>query len=181
MDDILNALIQQPLVGKIYATPEFVKSSRTSYEGRKDGIEHVIQTDHGEVKTPAHSLVIMGYDGQRDDFLILNSWGADWGFGGYLYVSSHLIFDVARPKVTSKLTESSQQNLGLPRKRQVDHDRVDEHVVSRVERIPSESANNIVSEKVRIPTYKLLLFDNTLYSLCEILHYSLTLFSMSTN
>ena len=53
IDDILNVLVQQPIVGKIYATPEFT-TSNSCYKGRKDSIEHISQTIHGEVKITAH-------------------------------------------------------------------------------------------------------------------------------
>lgn len=34
-----------------------------------------------------HALVVVGYDDQREAFKVINSWGTDWGAGGFGWVS----------------------------------------------------------------------------------------------
>jgi transcription initiation factor IIF auxiliary subunit len=38
-----------------------------------------------------HAMVIVGYDDQRNAFLLMNSWGDQWGAGGYCWVSYDLM------------------------------------------------------------------------------------------
>ena len=33
-----------------------------------------------------HAVVIVGYDDQRSAFKIANSWGTEWGIGGYGWI-----------------------------------------------------------------------------------------------
>lgn len=95
MDKILPLLFEHPLIGKLYATLEF-HASETCYLGRQSGVEHLIETK----KTDAHVIPINDYDGSLDSFIILNSWGTEWGDEGSLLVSSHPLFDVGTPKKT---------------------------------------------------------------------------------
>lgn len=79
MDIILKKLKKRHLVGKLYATNEFRKSKQM-YMGRDSGIEHLTETEHEVVATESHSVLIVGYFGNCDCFLILNSWGKSFGY-----------------------------------------------------------------------------------------------------
>ncbi|KAK1351300.1 hypothetical protein POM88_054487 [Heracleum sosnowskyi] len=116
MVEILDSLEKQPLVGKLYSTPEF-RETLYHYRGRASGIENITRIGDKEIKTGAHSVVILGYSGRLNAFLILNSWGRIFGSGGLLLVSSELLFDVGWPELASQENTVCKFEC-TPRKRQ---------------------------------------------------------------
>ncbi len=40
----------------------------------------------GEVPIGGHAVVIVGYDDTKQSVLVRNSWGSDWGIGGYFWM-----------------------------------------------------------------------------------------------
>lgn len=145
MNTVINFLAEQPLVGKLYATKEF-RESKYCYKGHKSGIEHLTETEHGVVDTEAHSVVIVGYVGKLDCFIILNSWGKSFGDEGYLLVASKLMFDVGRPKVSFKVNRRLEyRKTNLPRKCQFS-----EYVISTAGSNPPEVATDLILEKERL-------------------------------
>lgn len=141
MNTILGFLAKQPLVGKLYATKEF-QNSHFHYLGSDSGIEHLTETEHGVIATEAHSVVIVGYIGTIDCFIVLNSWGKSFGDKGYLLVASKLMFDVGRPKVSFKVNRKVKyQTTKLPRK-------CFERVITSASSTPSEVVTDLVLQKV---------------------------------
>jgi hypothetical protein len=48
----------------------------------------VFKSDDGQLGGQhggGHAMVILGYDDQKSAYLVLNSWGTDWGDGGYMW------------------------------------------------------------------------------------------------
>lgn len=43
-----------------------------------------------------HAVVIVGYDDHKNAFIIRNSWGKDWGEGGYVYISYDDVSGIGR-------------------------------------------------------------------------------------
>jgi hypothetical protein len=58
-----------------------------------------------------HAMLIVGYDLAKKHFVVRNSWGDDWGDGGYCYVTADYLktyakygFFVRRPSVDPRAT-----------------------------------------------------------------------------
>ena len=45
-----------------------------------------VYDDDSGARRGAHAVVVVGYDDQRSAFKIANSWGTDWGIGGYGWI-----------------------------------------------------------------------------------------------
>ena len=52
---------------------------------------------HGKIGT-SHSMVIAGYDDERNAFLVMNSWGPSWGDKGFLWIDYQFFLANAAPK-----------------------------------------------------------------------------------
>ncbi len=65
-----------PVVIGVPVYPDFVSLSESN----------PIYDDGGGSYGGAHAVVIVGYDDTRSAFKIVNSWGADWGIGGYGWI-----------------------------------------------------------------------------------------------
>jgi C1A family cysteine protease len=61
-----------------------VFSSFESDEVEKTGI--VPMPAHNEEDLGGHCIVLAGYDDTKSAFLVRNSWGSDWGVGGYCWM-----------------------------------------------------------------------------------------------
>ena len=72
-----HLVAQQPVVIGIPVKPDF-------YSIGEDGNE--IYDDTSGPTFGGHAIVIVGYDDARSAFKIINSWGTDWGFGGYGWI-----------------------------------------------------------------------------------------------
>lgn len=62
--------------------------------GRLSG-DRMWRAHEGEVKG-GHAMVVVGYDDARKAFRLINSWGADWGDGGYVWVTYEHFVRVVR-------------------------------------------------------------------------------------
>ncbi len=67
-----------PIVFGTRVTESFVNTPRTGLCGMPQGAD---DRRHGR-----HALLIAGYDDARRVFIVKNSWGADWGDAGYVYM-----------------------------------------------------------------------------------------------
>ncbi|HEY9854819.1 MAG TPA: C1 family peptidase [Stenomitos sp.] len=52
----------------------------------------------GEQIVGGHAMAVVGYDDAKESFLIRNSWGSDWGQGGYFYMP----YDYFQPSYIGK-------------------------------------------------------------------------------
>jgi C1A family cysteine protease len=50
-------------------------------------VHGVIEYKEGETSHGLHALLLGAYDDNEQKFIIKNSWGTDWGLGGYSYVT----------------------------------------------------------------------------------------------
>ena len=77
--DIKKALTRgNPVVVELQVTAEFKNLKQTRFYDPKLGDKTAAGTQH---------LVIVGYDEERRAFELQNSWGREWGNGGYIWVS----------------------------------------------------------------------------------------------
>lgn len=60
---------------------------RSIYETQKDGI--VPLPKERDILLGRHSVVLLGYEKQRDLFYFSNSWGPSWGLDGYGFLTSN--------------------------------------------------------------------------------------------
>ena len=67
-----------PVVVEIQVTAEFKNLKQTRFYDPKLGDKTAAGTQH---------LVVVGYDEERRAFELQNSWGREWGNGGYIWVS----------------------------------------------------------------------------------------------
>lgn len=60
-----------------------------------DGVAQtgVYNPQPGEEVVGGHAVLIVGYDAPTDVFIVRNSWGADWGQGGYFTVPQAVFLD----------------------------------------------------------------------------------------
>merc|ERR1719402_14105 len=73
------------LVYAMGAVSTAVYASDTAFQNYAGGIFAGCETD----KAPNHAVAVVGYgttDGGEDFWLIKNSWGADWGEGGFMRI-----------------------------------------------------------------------------------------------
>jgi C1A family cysteine protease len=40
----------------------------------------------GESAIGGHAMLIVGYNQKKEEFIVRNSWGPNWGYGGYCYM-----------------------------------------------------------------------------------------------
>jgi hypothetical protein len=73
----LKAEIYQgnPVVIGLWVTSGFYQLKKGTY------------SDMGESPSGGHALVLVGYDDERQAFKLFNSWGENWGEGGYGWIS----------------------------------------------------------------------------------------------
>jgi hypothetical protein len=77
--DIKKALMRgNPVVVELQVTAEFKLLKQTRFYDPKLGDKTVAGTQH---------LVVVGYDEERHAFELQNSWGREWGNGGYIWVT----------------------------------------------------------------------------------------------
>lgn len=77
--DIKKALMRgNPVVVEIQVTAEFKNLKQARYYDPKLGDKTAAGTQH---------LVVVGYDEERRAFELQNSWGREWGNGGYIWMS----------------------------------------------------------------------------------------------
>jgi hypothetical protein len=77
LDDIKGQLAQgNPVVFGIEVSDEF-----ENWVGNK------VYDDTTSPRTGGHAMVIVGYDERRQAFKVVNSWGTNWGSGGFGWVS----------------------------------------------------------------------------------------------
>jgi hypothetical protein len=77
--DIKKALMRgNPVVVELQITAEFKTLKQTRFYDPKLGDKTVAGTQH---------LVVVGYDEERRAFELQNSWGREWGNGGYIWVT----------------------------------------------------------------------------------------------
>jgi uncharacterized protein (TIGR02145 family) len=69
-------------------------------------------------KTSGHAMIIMGYDDKKKAFKIQNSWGAQWGTGGYVWMDyeaaptliqqAYIVYpDIVRPNATTPTVQTT--------------------------------------------------------------------------
>lgn len=83
-----------PIVFGVQVFPSFIYNRSSKY-----GLASMKKHSNGnlaERSAGGHAMVFIGYDDQRHAFLVLNSWGRNWGRGGlvwlsYDYVKKYLI------------------------------------------------------------------------------------------
>lgn len=77
--DIKKAIMRgNPVVIELQVTAEFKNLKQTRFYDPKQGDKTAAGTQH---------LVIVGYDEERRAFELQNSWGREWGNGGYVWMS----------------------------------------------------------------------------------------------
>ena len=77
--DIKKALMRgNPVVVEVQVTAEFKNLKQTRFYDPKLGDKTAAGTQH---------LVVVGYDEERRAFELQNSWGREWGNGGYIWMS----------------------------------------------------------------------------------------------
>ncbi len=77
--DVKKALMRgNPVVVELQVTTEFKNLKQTRFYDPKLGDKTAAGTQH---------LVVVGYDEERRAFELQNSWGREWGNGGYIWVS----------------------------------------------------------------------------------------------
>jgi C1A family cysteine protease len=77
--DLKKALMRgNPVVVELQVTAEFKLLKQTRFYDPKLGDKTAAGTQH---------LVVVGYDEERRAFELQNSWGREWGNGGYIWVS----------------------------------------------------------------------------------------------
>jgi hypothetical protein len=77
--DIKKALMRgNPVVVEIQVTAEFKNLKQTRFYDPKLGDKTAAGTQH---------LVVVGYDEERRAFELQNSWGREWGNGGYIWIT----------------------------------------------------------------------------------------------
>ena len=66
--------------------------TRLDVDDTWDGIgsDGKLVTYHAETARGGHAVALVGYD--KDHFIVRNSWGADWGHGGFAYASNNYAF-----------------------------------------------------------------------------------------
>ena len=48
---------------------------------------------HNDSSQGGHAILIVGFDDNRQLFIVRNSWGADWGDRGYCYFPYSYVLD----------------------------------------------------------------------------------------
>jgi hypothetical protein len=77
--DIKKALMRgNPVVVEVQVTAEFKLLRQTRFYDPKLGDKTAAGTQH---------LVVVGYDEERRAFELQNSWGREWGNGGYIWIT----------------------------------------------------------------------------------------------
>lgn len=77
--DIKKALMRgNPVVVEVQVTAEFKILKQTRFYDPKLGDKTPAGTQH---------LVVVGYDEERKAFELQNSWGREWGNGGYIWIT----------------------------------------------------------------------------------------------
>lgn len=74
----------------------------------KDGIW---TPEENEVYTGGHAMCVVGYDNLQERFEILNSWGTDFGDGGYVYVSYKDYGKYCKYGYTFKIEENKPEDI----------------------------------------------------------------------
>lgn len=67
-----------PVMFGIVVFPSFIHSGLDGRRGDADGYPH-----HSERTIGGHSLLLIGYDDDRQRFTFVNHWGESWGDGGF--------------------------------------------------------------------------------------------------
>jgi hypothetical protein len=77
--DIKKALMRgNPVVVEVQVTTEFKNLKQTRVYDPKQGDKTAAGTQH---------LIVVGYDEERKSFELQNSWGREWGNGGYIWIT----------------------------------------------------------------------------------------------
>lgn len=71
-----HLVARTPVVIGVSVYPDFVSLSESN----------PIYDDASGRRRGGHAIVIVGYDDRRSAFKIINSWGTDWGIGGYGWI-----------------------------------------------------------------------------------------------
>ena len=102
VQEVKRHLVQRrPVVIGIWVYPDFLRLNRAN----------PIYDDASGYNSGGHAIVIVGYDDARSAFKIINSWGTDWGIGGYGWIdydaSERLILEayVAEDVVASDVND----------------------------------------------------------------------------
>lgn len=69
-----------------------VYQSFESHEVATTGM--VPMPQHGEKVLGGHAVLIVGYDDEKQVFIVRNSWGPEWGVGGYFYMPYAYVVNV---------------------------------------------------------------------------------------
>ena len=89
VDSIRRALASNhPIMFGTVVFPSFIHSGLDGRRGDADGYPH-----HGERPIGGHSLLLVGYDDERQRFTFVNHWGEVWGDGGFGTVPYRFIVD----------------------------------------------------------------------------------------
>lgn len=99
IDDMKQCLVD----GQLFAFGMAVYSRFESKEVEKTGIVTLPEAD--EMYKGGHAVCAVGFDDDRESFLIRNSWGEKWGISGYFYLSydyminNDLVYDIWTLKI----------------------------------------------------------------------------------
>lgn len=85
--------------------PILIGAFLTSRFGRLDGLgihayrPHVVNYDSGG----CHAMLVVGYSDEYNAFKVVNSWGAEWGDEGFVWIDYQAFDNVLNPNATFKV------------------------------------------------------------------------------
>jgi hypothetical protein len=129
--DALKAEIYQgnPIVVGLWVTSGFYQMKRGTY------------ADVGDSSSGGHALVVVGYDDERRAFKVVNSWGENWGEGGFGWISYAAMMKriqnafVMVPEEVMKGTRPPENMPRTEKKASHDHGQpVSQHLIDDVEK-----------------------------------------------
>lgn len=87
---------QKPIVIAAYLTKKFGKVDNFGIHAYR---EHVVEYDKGS----CHAMLVVGYSDNYNAFKVVNSWGANWGDGGFVWIDYEAFHNVSIPNASFRV------------------------------------------------------------------------------